>query len=199
MSEATKKCKHCQTEIPKKAKICPNCKKKQGSVLKTFGIVILVILVLSAIGGSSDSDNEKTTQQSTTSETVKVEDNKVEEVKKEEPKVEETVVEITYTEVTVSEMMNTLESNALKAEKTYQDQYLEVTGRLGIIDSDGDYITLYPSDNEWAFTGVQCYIKNDDQLNKVLEMSVDDTVTLKGKVTTVGEVLGYGLDIDEIQ
>lgn len=199
MSEETKKCKHCQTDIPKKAKICPNCKKKQGSALKTIGIVILVILVLSAIGGSSDSDSEKTAQKSTTLETAKAEDKKVEEVKKEETKIEETVVEINYKQVTVSEMMNALESNALKAEKTYQAQYLEITGRLGNIDSDGKYITLYPTDNEWAFIGVQCYIKNDEQLNKVLEMSVDDTVTLKGKVITVGEVIGYGLDIDEIK
>lgn len=26
----TKLCKYCQTEIPAKAKICPNCRKKQG-------------------------------------------------------------------------------------------------------------------------------------------------------------------------
>ena len=30
----TKICKHCQSEIPKKAKICPNCRKKQGGKLK---------------------------------------------------------------------------------------------------------------------------------------------------------------------
>lgn len=29
-----KKCKHCQSDIPKKAKICPNCRKKQGGKLK---------------------------------------------------------------------------------------------------------------------------------------------------------------------
>ena len=46
MSE-TKKCKHCQTDIPKKAKVCPNCKRKQGGKLKT---VLLVILVLGIIG-----------------------------------------------------------------------------------------------------------------------------------------------------
>lgn len=27
MSEETKKCKYCKTEIPKDAKVCPNCRK----------------------------------------------------------------------------------------------------------------------------------------------------------------------------
>ena len=54
---------------------------------------------------------------------------------------------IEYTAVTVAEMVEMLESNAMKAEATYQDQYVEITGRLGNIDSDGKYITLYPSTN----------------------------------------------------
>ena len=58
---------------------------------------------------------------------------------------QETVIE--YTAVTVAEMVEMLESNAMKAEATYQDQYVEITGRLGNIDSDGKYITLYPSTN----------------------------------------------------
>ncbi len=33
----TKKCKYCQSEIDKKAKICPNCKKKQGGSLLFYG------------------------------------------------------------------------------------------------------------------------------------------------------------------
>lgn len=31
-----------------------------------------------------------------------------------------------------------------------------------------------------------------------MEMSVDDIVTLRGKIKSVGEVLGYSLDIDSI-
>ena len=29
-----KKCKYCQTEIDKKAKVCPNCKKKQSHIFR---------------------------------------------------------------------------------------------------------------------------------------------------------------------
>jgi aspartyl/asparaginyl-tRNA synthetase len=96
-------------------------------------------------------------------------------------------------------MMDELSSNALKAEKKYQDQYVEITGILSNIDSDGKYIGLVPSDDEYAFIGVQCYIKSDEQTDRVMEMTIGDTVTIKGQITIIGEVLGYSLDIDEIK
>ena len=50
----TKLCKHCQTEISKKAKVCPNCGKKQGGILKWIIIVILVLAAISAMAGGDD-------------------------------------------------------------------------------------------------------------------------------------------------
>lgn len=55
----TKLCKHCQTEIPKKAKVCPNCRKKQGGIGKWIIIGILVIGLLGSMGDSEDG-NEST-------------------------------------------------------------------------------------------------------------------------------------------
>lgn len=51
-----KKCKYCQTEIDTKAKICPNCKKKQGlpKWLIALICVIAVILIVSIIGSDSE-------------------------------------------------------------------------------------------------------------------------------------------------
>lgn len=58
--EETKLCKYCQTEIPKKAKVCPNCKKKQKSKLKTILIIVGIIIVFSAIClGGEDDDADK--------------------------------------------------------------------------------------------------------------------------------------------
>lgn len=184
----TKVCKHCQTEIPKKAKVCPQCRKKQGGIMKWL---LLVLVAIGLIGALAGGDSEEAT---TSDNTNVVTENQQTEIETDVP--EEDVIE--YTAVTVSEMMDVLESNAMKAETTYQDAYVEITGRLGNIDSDGKYITLYPSDDEWAFTGVQCYMQNDEQKAQVMEMSVDDTVTLKGQVTEIGEIMGYSLDIDSI-
>lgn len=47
-----KKCKYCQTEINKKAKICPQCHKNQANpFFITLRIILGIIIVLIGIGG----------------------------------------------------------------------------------------------------------------------------------------------------
>lgn len=188
----TKVCKHCQSEISKKAKICPQCRKKQGGIVKWIVLVIFAIALIGALAGSDSEDSKE----SATSTNPVTEQQAESTTDVQEDVTEEAAIE--YTVVSVSEMMDVLESNAMKAEATYQDKYVEITGRLGNIDSDGKYIDLMPTDDEWAFIGVTCYLKNDEQRAQVMEMSADDVVTLRGKVTDIGEVLGYYLDIDSI-
>ena len=68
----TKLCKHCQTEIPKKAKVCPNCRKKQkGGFLKWIVIVIVAIIAVSCVAGGDDSDSESEKDPGTSTETIK--------------------------------------------------------------------------------------------------------------------------------
>lgn len=52
----TKKCKHCQSDIPKKAKVCPVCKKKQGSVLKWILVIVFALAIIGVVT-SNDNDN----------------------------------------------------------------------------------------------------------------------------------------------
>lgn len=50
-----KKCKYCQSEIDLKAKICPNCRKKQG-MPKWISILLIIIgIILIATAGSDES------------------------------------------------------------------------------------------------------------------------------------------------
>lgn len=56
--QGTKLCKYCKTEIPAGAKICPNCKKKQGGALKWVVIVIVVLVIISAAAGGGDKKPE---------------------------------------------------------------------------------------------------------------------------------------------
>lgn len=45
----TKTCKHCKTEIPYDAKVCPQCRKKQGGgCLKFLLIAVIAIIVIFA-------------------------------------------------------------------------------------------------------------------------------------------------------
>ena len=54
-----KKCKHCQSEIDDKARVCPNCGKKQGKpILLIIIIVIIIIAVIATLGGGGETENE---------------------------------------------------------------------------------------------------------------------------------------------
>lgn len=64
----TKKCKYCKTDIPRDAKICPNCQKKQGHGCLTKIIVsFIVLMILSALfSNNNDSDNKNNSASSST-------------------------------------------------------------------------------------------------------------------------------------
>ncbi len=47
--QKTKLCKHCQTEISAKAKVCPNCKRS----LKKSGCLIVPIVFIALIGSTA--------------------------------------------------------------------------------------------------------------------------------------------------
>lgn len=186
-TEKTKKCKYCKTEIPADAKVCPQCRKKlKGGKLKWILLVIVVICIIGAAAGSGDDGNSKSGESKTAS-TSSTSNQKKEEA-----------TPIEYTSVSVNDMMTALNDNAMGASDKYKGQYLEITGKLTNIDASGKYIDLM-ADGDFEIIGVQCYIKNDDQKAKVSSLTKGDTVTLKGKCTDVGEVLGYSLDIDEIE
>lgn len=186
----TKTCKHCKSEISYQAKVCPNCRKKLGmGIVPKIIIGIVAIAVIGNLLSGGDTEKEQSS---------KAPENETVETSTVSGKVAEPVEEkIEYTSYNISELMEDLDSNALKAKEKYDKQYVEITGKLSNIDSSGKYISLTP-DEDFAIIGIQCYIKDDDQKGKVMEMTIDDIITLKGKITGVGEVLGYSLDITEI-
>ncbi len=185
-------CKHCGTEIAASASICPKCggKNKKPLYKRPWFIVLIAIIIIGAIGSdvgdktsneAGNNDTQVTTSENTNS-----------------TQPESETPEITYTAYEVSELMDDLDENALKAAEKYKGQYVELTGRLNVIDSSGKYISIVPTNDDFAIIGVQCYIKTNEQKAAVMEMSIGDTVVVKGKIKRVGEVLGYSLDIDEI-
>lgn len=176
-----KTCTSCGEKIAASAKRCPKCgTKNQKPIYKRPWFIILVLLIVAAAGAGAGGGKSEDTSSKTSS-------------SKEEKKEE-----ITYTAYDVSQLMDDLDSNAMNASDTYKDQYVELTGRLSNIDSSGEYIDILPENDEFAIIGVQCYVKNEEQKESIKEMSIDDTITVKGKITDVGEVLGYSLDIDSV-
>lgn len=78
----TKICKYCKSEIAADAKICPNCRKKQGGKLKWIIIALVILCLIGAAGGGGDKSPKKIESKETVSATT------TKEAKKEEPSTE---------------------------------------------------------------------------------------------------------------
>lgn len=177
-------CKHCGQEIAAGAKVCPHCggKNKPPIYKRWWFIAIIVLIILAAIGGSGSSSSDSNSTSSSKANSASASS---------EPAIE-------YTAYTVTELSEDLDNNALKAADKYKDQYVELTGTLSVIDSDGKYISIVDSTDDWAIIGVQCYIKDDAQKQTIMDLSIGDKIVVKGKITSVGEVLGYSLNMTEV-
>jgi RNA polymerase subunit RPABC4/transcription elongation factor Spt4 len=173
-------CKYCNNEIASKAKVCPHCgAKNKKPFYKAVWFYILIAVVVIGVSSSamnSSSSSDSTPNSGTSEETATIE----------------------YTKVDIDELEDALENNAAAAKDTYNGQYLEITGRLGAIDSDLKYISLLSTTDDWDIVGIHCTIKNQETKDIVKTLSKDQTIVVRGKITDVGEILGYYLDIKEI-
>ena len=172
----TKQCKKCKEQIDKKEKKCPKCGSRQGIPIWLIVVITIIVIgvIASAGGNSEESSNHSNNNSSQTQETIE------------------------YIKVSKDDLDEALKNNAASAKDTYNKKYVEVTGKLGTIDSDLKYISLMSSTDEWDFDGIHCTIKNNEQKEIVKTLAKDQEITIKGKITDVGEVLGYYLDITEI-
>lgn len=215
------KCPECGKEISDSAVSCPGCghpmkqkapevevqdknnlseryrkmsekqkkEKKKKGISKWIILAIIIILIIGAAAGGSD-DNEKAASNTKTADNSNSATSEIVETPV------ETETKIEYTPVTANELSEALINNAMKAQNDYEGKYLEITGKLGNIDSDGKYINIDTDD--FSLTNIQCYIKSDEQKQIIMEMSRDDSITIKGYCKDIGEILGYQIDIEEI-
>lgn len=163
----TKVCKHCKSEIAADAKICPNCRKKQGGKLKfIIAWIFLIIIAIALIGGGDDSGDKEGK-------------------------------DIEYNKVDIQAMYDDLENNPAAAAEKYKDTYIEFSGSTDVIDSDLAYIGVMPTEG-FHIVSVRCNLKDDTQKDFVKNATKGDVVTVKGKCTEVGEILGYTVDVKEL-
>ncbi len=185
-------CKACGAQMAKSAKTCPNCgAKNKKPIYKRWWLWVLVVLVLLFVIAVSGSDDDQPTSAGTTT----VSDNKgASNAEK------ATAAPITYAKYDVTDLFKALDDNAIKAKNEFKNQYVELTGYISNMDASGDYIDIgaNPNSYDYMFESVQCYIKSDEQLQIITELSKGDRVTIRGQITDVGEIMGYSLNIDSI-
>ena len=172
-------CKKCGHEVDKKAVVCTECGCKiKKTILKKWWFWALVIVAVIAIGSSGG--NQSTTDTNTAP-------------------LQNQEQDITYEVVDLQTMFDDLSSNAMKAENNYKDKYVEFSCKIASFDSDGAYVSVEPENaSEFNFSSAMCYIKNDTQKKFLIEKNVGDTITVKGKIKSIGELMGYSLDIKEV-
>ena len=71
--------------------------------------------------------------------------------------------------------------------------YINVTGIVDNIDSDGKYFSI-KNDEDFILTGLQISLDKDQQ-EGLANISMNQEITVKVKITDVGEVLGYSGDL----
>lgn len=106
---------------------------------------------------------------------------------------------IEYQQTSIATMHKDLAENAMKAEQNYNDKYVEITGYVVSIDSDGEYFSITHTNEWYDFETVLCNFSTEEQKEKfVNNYKSGSKITVKGKITGVGEILGYSLKIKEI-
>ena len=188
MSNKMINCKTCGQEIANSAKVCPNCGAKvKKPIFKKWWFWAIIVVLIICIGAASNGGNKSGNGQSTDSVNTEVSSQ-----------------EISYTSYDVTELFDALKANPLKLQNDLKGSYVEIHGYLSNIDSDGSYISVGVEEGnyDYLFQTVHCNIKTSnkkDILDKVVNMNINQKITVKGKVTDVGEVLGIFVDIDSIE
>lgn len=162
--------------------------KKNGKVMAIIGLVLAgVSMILATVinGGTASLIEEGGSSSSSSSSSSSTNSGNSSKV-------------IEYTPVDIDTLEDALDNNAAAAKDTYNGKYFAITGKLSVIDSDLKYISIVSTTDEWDIIGVHCTIKNEKTREAVKTLSKDQIITVKGKITDVGEVLGYYLNIDEI-
>lgn len=169
----TKKCKYCQSDIDSSAKVCPNCRKKQG--IKGWQIALIVIAVLIVVFGlSGDSTNTEPNIQANDS------------------AVTSTNVENKVTEVKVGENIttNTLKVSFIELNDNFTgySQYASVKSGYKVIKATFEFENISSTDqyvSDWDFN---CYA---DGYDCETFYSVDDngfSATLSAGKKTKGNI-----------
>lgn len=105
-----------------------------------------------------------------------------------------------YTPVTVGKLYGELNENAMRAENNWNDKYVVIAGYISNIDNDGAYFGITDTDEAWDFEQVHCDMKKNEQAKSlIMSQNIGDGVLVYGKITSIGEVIGYSVDVDKVE
>ena len=158
------------------------------------GGVLFFMLSTAFISSSGDKKEDDSKSASTSSSASKSNSSKSHESSSKNSSDKENV--ITYEEVSKAAMEDLLENNAAAAVQRYEDKYVKITDCvIRKLDSNGESVWL-EGDSLWGSLLVKA--KNDTAKKDIMKLSKGDSVVIYGKVTRVGDTLGYSVDAQRI-
>lgn len=171
-------CKACNKEIAKGVKKCPNCGKDQRNFFMKHKVltVIGVIVILGVLGSAGGKKSSTTATTETKTETATKTDVKEEAIK-----------------VSAVDLAKAYEDNEVSADKSYKDKTVEVSGKISDIGVVvGQTYVVLSAEKDFAITNVQCFFKEQAEIDKVANLKKGDTCTIQGKVD--GKSINVGVN-----
>lgn len=185
-------CKHCGQPISDKSKVCPFC---GGNVKipfydKTWFHILLVLIIFAGIDYViRNPDPEPTVYR-----TPIVESAEASSQSSVDP-VEETDEQETaeYSSESLSKMIDMVEDYPIKAEEEYTGKYIQVSGYLDTVDSDGKYFTIVSDPDDFTLLDNIHWSMDEgsDVYDFIKDAKKGSYITVCGEITDVGETIYY--------
>lgn len=188
----TKKCKHCKSDIPFDAKVCPHCRKKQkgGGCLKWVLIFVVVFGILGALVGNDGEDKAKK-DEDTNSKAEETNGNVDEEPKEEEPK-EEKSKEINPEEYK-SQCVDLDYKEVSRNPDNYKGEKFKVTCQIFSVSKgswgSGTYYKAFTDDGSGLYFSNMIWVfdKRDENSDGYVKLLEKDIVTFYGEFNGMQE------------
>lgn len=156
-------CKLCRAHMASNAKACPSCGAKNKKPLyKRLWFIILCVMVLALLIGTTSTSNNKTDSKTKTSQASTP------------IPVPEQVIE-----VSAAELIKAYQDNEVRADGIYKNKRLRVSGIVSDISVVLGKTSVTMGTGEMFEWGIVCYPQTNQQ-DRVAGLNKGDTVTIIG-------------------
>lgn len=144
-------------------------------VLGVLGAFILIVLMVSCMGGGSKEEKVDNSSQ---------------------PQV------VSYEDVDGVALIKEAQENAAAANHKYKGKNVKIiNAQVSNIDSDGDHINLNTSNSKMSLMSISCSIdkKNKNLQEQVFAVKNGQKVIVYGSIQEIGDTLGVRMKLDKIE
>jgi hypothetical protein len=185
-------CKHCGQPISDKSKVCPFC---GGNVKipfydKTWFHILLALIIFTGIDYVIRNPNPEPMVYRTPIVESAGASSQSSVDSGEETDKQETAE---YSSESLFKMIDMVENYPIKAEEEYTGKYIQVSGYLDIVDSDGKYFTIVSDPDDFTLLDNIHWSmdKGSDVYNFIKDAKKGSYITVCGEITDVGETIYY--------